>query len=274
MLKQIGVKDELNVKIAAAFGMADTIDEVYSKDRIRNEYIIHFIISGSGYYNGVKLHQNQGFIVRPYVENEYHYDSKDPWSYIWIILRGAEASGILAKYGLSDDIDTFDFEFRNNFCEAYRAFIAGSDLYASYDFLMGLMHMMLSFVRVEETKPRFNRGEMLAIEAIRYIDQNYCSSINISDVAAHFFVSQGYLSNVFAKTVGISPKEYLMAVRGRRACDLLIETDYPISRISTLVGYDDSMQFSKFFKKRIGISPTDYRAMQQNKEQHKQKGEA
>ena len=56
MLKQIGVKDEFNIKIAAAFGMADTIDEVYSKARIRDEYVIHFIISGSGYFNGVKLH--------------------------------------------------------------------------------------------------------------------------------------------------------------------------------------------------------------------------
>ncbi|MBO5274812.1 MAG: AraC family transcriptional regulator [Clostridia bacterium] len=273
MLKQIGVKDEFNIKIAAAFGMADTIDEVYSKDRIRDEYVIHFIISGSGYFNGVKLHQNQGFIVRPFIENEYHYDSEDPWTYIWIILRGAEASGILAKYGLSGDMETFDYEFQNNFYEAYRALIAGDDSYASYDFLMGLMHMMLSFVRIDETKPKFNRGETLAIEAVRYIDQNYCRGINISDIAAHFFVSHGYLSNIFSKYIGVSPKEYLTTVRAQRSRDLLTETEYPISKISKLVGYDDSMQFSKFFKNRVGMSPTEYRELRK-KEQNKNQEDA
>ena len=43
------------------------------------------------------------------------------------------------------------------------------------------------------------------------------------------------------------------------ACDLLIKTDLSIGEIAKKCGYDDILQFSRIFKKRMGISSTEYR---------------
>ena len=51
----------------------------------RDLYIIHFILSGRGYFNGTLLHAGQGFLVSPSMLEEYHPLSTDPWEFLWII---------------------------------------------------------------------------------------------------------------------------------------------------------------------------------------------
>ena len=53
--------------------------------------------------------------------------------------------------------------------------------------------------------------------------------------------------------------QYLTSVRIRRARELLETTDYTVSEIGALVGYDNPLYFSRIFKKQTGVSPAGYR---------------
>ena len=57
----------------------------------------------------------------------------------------------------------------------------------------------------------------------------------------------------------MSPQEYLITIRMRRAADLLTRSNDPIRSISAECGYDDALAFSKVFKSRFGQNPSDYR---------------
>ncbi len=57
----------------------------------------------------------------------------------------------------------------------------------------------------------------------------------------------------------MSPQEYLLQVRMSKSKELLQQKNITIGMVANEVGYDDQMTFSKVFKKRFGISPSDYR---------------
>ncbi len=66
---------------------------------------------------------------------------------------------------------------------------------------------------------------------------------------------------IFKAATGSSLQEYLLDLRIRKACDLLLRTDLPVSVIALSVSYEDTLYFSRLFKKKKGVSPTQYCAL-------------
>ena len=71
----------------------------------------------------------------------------------------------------------------------------------------------------------------------------------------------------------VSPQEFLMNFRMERARGLLRYTDRPVGEIAEEVGYADSMSFSKAFKKRFHLTPSEFRNSKTNFVSKTEKGE-
>ena len=97
-----------------------------------------------------------------------------------------------------------------------------------------------------------------------YIDRNYGDNITLSLLSEISHYSRRHFTRLFCESYGVSPMEYLDKVRIRNACDLLIMTRYSITQISQMCGFEDNNLFSRHFKARIGISPTEYRKQNEN----------
>ena len=95
--------------------------------------------------------------------------------------------------------------------------------------------------------------------AIDYIKWNHNRGINVTDIADYIGISRTYLNHVFQKELGVSSQKFLMDFRLHKAANLLISSDLPVTEVSSQVGYDDSLAFSKAFKKKFGLSPKNYR---------------
>ena len=63
----------------------------------------------------------------------------------------------------------------------------------------------------------------------------------------------------FKKVLGVSPKDYIIAERLRRARTMLVLTDLTVGEVSAAVGYDNQFYFSGLFSKKHGVSPTGYK---------------
>lgn len=63
----------------------------------------------------------------------------------------------------------------------------------------------------------------------------------------------------FKKVTNQSPMQYIMNVRMNNAANLLKTTNYSMKKISGIVGYENSLYFSRVFKKIIGMTPSEYR---------------
>ena len=92
-----------------------------------------------------------------------------------------------------------------------------------------------------------------------YIDQNYHNNIDIQSIADQLNINRSYLSVLFKKNIGLSPKKYMMDVRMKRASQLLFATKMTINEIAFSVGYNDQATFSKAFKNYFLLTPSQYR---------------
>ncbi len=88
---------------------------------------------------------------------------------------------------------------------------------------------------------------------------HYSEPITVDALAEYIGISRKYLYAIFKKNRGCSPKENIVDYRLSRACDFLKDQRLSVGQVSYSVGYTDPLMFSKMFKKKIGVSPTDFR---------------
>lgn len=103
------------------------------------------------------------------------------------------------------------------------------------------------------------------IEKVKqYIQGNYSNSdLRIEHIAKAVYLSENYLSAIFAQKCGMSIVEYLTFVRLSQGKALLDSHQFSAAEVAEKVGYLDPNYFSKCFKKKYGMSPHQY--LQMNK---------
>lgn len=104
-------------------------------------------------------------------------------------------------------------------------------------------------------------GERLVREVKYYINQHYKENLTISYLCEKFHFSRNHLTKVFKSSTGESPGNYLLQVRMEKAIEFMKnQEELEIQTIAKMVGYDDSHYFSRIFKNKMGISPSEFRS--------------
>lgn len=95
--------------------------------------------------------------------------------------------------------------------------------------------------------------------AINYIHSNYYKeNISVEYLSSLCGISSVYLRNAFNKRFAVSPVKYVNDLKMTRAKELLNSQFYTISEVCFLSGYNDESYFCREFKKRFGITPSEY----------------
>jgi transcriptional regulator GlxA family with amidase domain len=91
------------------------------------------------------------------------------------------------------------------------------------------------------------------------IEQDCTLSLSIDKLASQHNVSQRTLIRRFNSALGMPPNKYLQSVRIERARKMLEESDYNVDTVMNNIGYEDPSSFRRLFKKKTGLTPTEYR---------------
>lgn len=97
-------------------------------------------------------------------------------------------------------------------------------------------------------------------EKIRsFITDNYNKKITLHDISRHVLLSKNQTINIFREKYDITPHQFLIKMRLRKASELIISTNDSFQEICYAVGFTDYSNFYKEFKKEFNESPKDYR---------------
>ncbi len=129
--------------------------------------------------------------------------------------------------------------------------------------LLGAFMLLLGHLsRCCSKSPGITSGTPFRLSRIiNFLNQNYTEPIEIKDMLRKVPMSQSALQRNFIRATGVTPLQYLQRLRIDHASRLLAENDKSITEIAIETGFNDSNYFTRTFRKLTGITPSEYRRM-------------
>ena len=235
------------------------------------EYVLHFILSGEGIFDGVTVRHGDVFLFEPLKLHTIEITSDVPLEQYWIGFGGSDAENLLNLTELAIDSSgkrnkltkLCDIErIRRPFNEAVYGGTSPNDIIPELLEIkfIGVLMELLSMLTpsADHRVKKYSRKETYVQNAAAFL----CSandSTSVADAAKSVGLTEKYLCRLFREQLGVTPIEYLNNHRTQRATQLIQSTDLTIAEISDMLGFSDPTYFSRFFKNQLGITPTEYR---------------
>ena len=111
----------------------------------------------------------------------------------------------------------------------------------------------------EDAADEDSPAAMVMAQVRRYLEDNYMFDLSLDSVGEILHISPAYLSAQFKKYQKMNFLDCLTELRINAAKELLADPLRSTAEVASMVGYDDSSYFARAFKKRTGMTPTQYR---------------
>lgn len=232
---------------------------------IREYYLLHYIISGEGAFYShdreYKLSQGNIFIIRPNETTIYRAGSENPWFYRWV---GFTSNLDLSRVFSEDTLYAPECDY------LFRLMVGVDNISTSKEYyLCAKIFELVSLLSYKNET--VDKSHKYVEVAKNYIETNYSSShFSIAEIADNLNLNRSYFSTLFKNHTGKSPQEYLLDFRLNKATELLAVRTLKSGEVGRACGYTDQFNFSKMFKKKFGISPSQYANIQKEGKAYKQ----
>lgn len=121
--------------------------------------------------------------------------------------------------------------------------------------LLLFINNLSDYIKCEKTHSA-NRD---ILDIIAYIDNNLEKNLSLDELVSRFAINRTTLNNKFKEMTDQPVKNYIINRKLVIATTILKDTQLPIKEVGIRVGYYDSSNFTRIFKKYLGCSPSDYR---------------
>ena len=245
-------------------------DFIIDRPRGMKGFIVNLTIKGKGQI----LNGEQAFTVEPgdlllFPPATVHYYGRAPdaqeWHHRWVYFRPRAYWADWLKWpwmvetvgrlSLADSqlIQEFDDLFLD-IEETHKQIRPMSEQLA-----MNLLERLLIRCYEASSLTEHPQVDHRVLEACQILSESLSADISIETLAEKVFLSPSRLAHLFREQVGVSIVRWREDQRIMRAKLLLQTTLLPVAVVGQQVGYDDQLYFSRVFKKRVGVSPSEYR---------------
>lgn len=115
--------------------------------------------------------------------------------------------------------------------------------------------------RAQRPLPSSARDRKRAVAAARWIESRAEQALDLAGGAREAGLSPYHFLRVFSRVLGVTPHQYLVRTRLRRAAELLSEQERPITQLALEVGFADLSNFIRTFQRAAGVSPSAFRKL-------------
>lgn len=238
-----------------------------------SHFLFHYVIAGKGTLYSTddggtvreySIGAGQGFMIWPGQHCTYTSDKDDPWEYAWVEFDGIRAKDAVLKSGLQYNHPVYMCrdEEKRDFMANELIWIVSNSGKPSME-QIGHFYLFLSALIQSSAQHDFElNGEQQEThlqKATDYIMQNYHRSLTVQEIADYCGVHRSYLFQIFTLSLKMSPLQFLINYRIRKAGELLRTTNYSIGEVSLMTGYPNQMNFARAFKRITGFTPNEWK---------------
>ncbi len=194
-------------------------------------------------------------------------------SYLWLVPDDGEICKMLLSLPdcmMSGDEEKYSL-IMSEIRRARQFPFTGSELYMSAKLLELMCLIKADSERLDRSRYLVSGKNESAdgiIRASKYIDANFTQKITLGDCAKQANLSSVYFHKLFTVIMGKTPHEYMLDKRMSAAMDMLVSTEYELSRIAYECGFGSQSYFNSVFKEKTGLTPRQYRVENLSNEIH------
>ncbi len=235
--------------------------------RVLSEYQINYITDGRGVIETKSglypLKTGSLFIIKPGMWHRYRPDSDTGWTENYIGFNGSIANKIFENDILSTKNPVSNPGERDELIDTYiKIFdLAKFESPGFQQIAAGMILKMLGYLVAFEKQKGYsgNRIEKIIQNACFVMRNSLSGDIDIQKIAADNNVGYAYFRKMFKKYMGISPLKYHLNLRIIRSKEMLLTSGKNINEISYELGFHSVYYFSRLFKNKTGITPSQFR---------------
>lgn len=256
---------QLNAK--AGIGCLQPLGSIYSSI-IDSLSSLYYNPNGSiFYYQDIHRRENSSFdyqLAEKHLIESVRLRKADAYDYFGLIMDLLKPMNddvkrnkileilVLANHAMRlDSADDVKFLNYTGYFDEFKS-LSGSAL---IEFAYKIFFYLTSYVKTQNTIDYSNQIVQITKA---FLEQHYSEDITLEDLAEQVNISPQYFSKLIKKTTGFNFIDWLSMLRVKKAKELLTNTNLTVKEVCFMVGYKDPNYFSRIFKKRIGITPSEY----------------
>ncbi|MFK7924030.1 MAG: helix-turn-helix domain-containing protein [Bacteroidia bacterium] len=238
----------------------------WQNGRVLQEFQLIYVTEGGGVLEDesgkYQIKAGTIMILRPGISHRYRPEKKSGWIESYIGFEGELAHRFLAKKTFADAsiincgirgelIDTYDkiFNLVKEEEPGFQAIASG--------LIIKLLGYLISF---EKRKDFSGKPIEKVIQKARFqMREQFDQKMDLRQFAEANHVGYAYLRKMFKKYTGLPPHQYHLELKIMKARELIFTTEKSIKEICFELGFDSLHYFSRLFKKKTGVNPSELR---------------
>ncbi len=262
ILKSSIISSEMGIEILS-MGRLYERSAYHCLDRVRDDYLLLLTLDGEAYASEGKrrktLDKGSWFLLRPGIIHSY----KDiaPWSFAYVHFYGNVIDRVLEGLTFFKR-ENLGFKQSNYVAKdlLIRLIDKAQDVSIQGEILRNsLLLELLASLHLNYRKNKYHIDPLIAVQ--EYIVEHLPEDMSLEFLAGQAGISRFHFIRNFKQKYGYSPIHYIQKLRIEKAQNLLLHESprMKIYEISEAVGIKDPLYFSRTFKKRVGMSPEQFR---------------
>lgn len=237
----------------------ETKPQIYDRLKSESVYKMYYVCSGHGCIHtpGRITPLTRGDVFFTFPAAPFAIESREDFTYMYISFVGLRGNRIMESLNIGSG--NFLFPQASELQPFWEAGILTGSKMAELIAESVLLYTFW-FLGNRLLPDRDQRKPRHSVDAIKkYIDDHFTDHhFSLDAMSRELAYNRKYISHVFKKNFGIGIIEYLNTVRIQNACTMIQQGFTGINDIADRCGYSDAQYFSKIFKAKIGLTPSQY----------------
>ncbi len=241
----------------------------WNEGRVLNEFQLVYITNGQGIFESrttapTLVEGGTAFLLYPGVWHRFKPSDGTGWEEFWVGFRGHYADYLMRQECFDPCRPLINISFRLELLSVFTRLIDTlkyeGTAYQQIATCQIIQLLGLVYSSALSSHTSQNRRQQIVYEVRYQVHGNWERSIDFKELAKERNVSYVWLRKAFKDVMGVAPGQYHLKIKIEKAAQMLQETDLTITEIAHRTGFESLFHFSRLFRKKTGVPPSQYRA--------------